>query len=1030
MSKRIYKANENFVLRTPIHSIKKYYELFENPELTPKNVFNLGNDPCFCELLKISSNDLSKNFLDTTVSRTDKLLYGCMKYAIRSSSRCTPYGLCAGVSVGKFGSSTDIKLASHIDAVKYARPDMEWLFSVLHKIVSDKTILPFLHVRRNPYTYEKGSRIVNPWYVNLGNANPDETHISIRNTKLVKYVLELSKDYILYRDLFNSVKREKDTVTEEKITAFLDQLIENEYLQVELYPGLVNNNPLQHVLSILHDIPTAKEWYMKLEEIGVLLKQYSSTSIGKCESILDTVFNKMGTLSPKKNYIQVDLKRPVIDDSLSSAISYEAQKFIELLASLSTQQDVSPKMTEFKSRFVEKYGYDMALPIVEVFDNDMGIGAPGGYAFPPSKQKDTLYHPPKSELEKYLRDKIQNAIRKNVKELSLTDDELEKFKSDVKVASLPDSMEVCLQVIADSVAALDNGDFQLMPTGFIGTNKSDKSFGRFKYMFPNLKNTFISKSHKILSDDSIDVELSEYPAHKRNCNVMLCASSCDYQLPLNIPIESATNIMDIKDVYVGVDSTSDSFYFKSAKNNKRLNINKNNLFNSVLGSNIYRFLCENSELPFLPISQTYSIFQSLPGNFVPRIVYDKIVLSPAKWRIPPAVLKQGRECIVNYKSYWEIPDIVYMVHGDNKLLLDLTNLHHVQLLIDLNSQKTDDILLTEAFNVYSSTWLTDVAGEPYTNEIILFFTKNYVNEVRKPSHVDVLQSINNVNDICSSLYDSKSFLLPGLGKWIYLKIYCDFDSINTLISREMYEWCQYLCKYKQIDKYFFIRYSDPDPHIRLRLHIIQNPEKLFTEIFSWQKMICDEHFISRIQIDTYTRETWRYGGENVIELAEDVFYRDSEVISKAIQCISDRELKELPFGIMNILSITQAFGLDREASEMWLSQNVSQSSYKKEFRLNRSEILMAIDTFYSQQNLINDIDLTQRTAAISRYKNALDLADREGTLTSSKSSILSSLIHMSLNRFKGNNTWERRIRALSLNGLYTYNQRKKHNVKI
>lgn len=59
-----------------------------------------------------------------------------------------------------------------------------------------------------------------------------------------------------------------------------------------------------------------------------------------------------------------------------------------------------------------------------------------------------------------------------------------------------------------------------MPTGFIGSGESGKSFGRFRYMFNDelSSRTQISETDK--SDALIDVELSEYPMHKRNCNVM------------------------------------------------------------------------------------------------------------------------------------------------------------------------------------------------------------------------------------------------------------------------------------------------------------------------------------------------------------------------------------------------------------------------------------------------------------------------------------------------------------------------------
>ena len=162
------------------------------------------------------------------------------------------------------------------------------------------------------------------------------------------------------------------------------------------------------------------------------------------------------------------------------------------------------------------------------------------------------------------------------------------------------------------------------------------------------------------------------------------------------------------------------------------------------------------------------------------------------------------------------------------------------------------------------------------------------------------------------------------------------------------------------------------------------------------------------------------------------FFRDSEVIIQAIQgnrfCSLDND-NDVLFGILNVLSIAQSFGLNRMDLEMWLSQSIPSSSYRDVFRAQRKEILDAIALFYSHKKPIGNVELSRRHHVIALYKQALDTADVENTLTASKASILSSLIHMSLNRMRGNNHWEQKVRSLCRNGLYAYNQRIAHHVK-
>ena len=402
MQNELYQPNEYVVIRTPINSTEEFCHLFSNAKLTKQRIQNLKEDSCFRELLKTASHDLAQYFLDENAACTDKLLHSGIKYAIRSSSRCTPYGLCAGVSLAKLGEHTDILLGNKNSFVKFSRPDMEWLFSIIHKIISDKNILPSLKVCSNPYIYEKGSRLINPWHVDLAGVGSKETQISIRNSPLVQHVLSLSKSYILYDDLQHIILSESSTANESKVTSFLNNLIDSEYLLVNLYPNLVNNNPLEHVINILQHIPTAKHWYEQLTEIKSLLNQYSSSSVGNSEAILNELFNKMQLLSPKKDYIQVDLKKPLAGSTLCNKVSNEAQKLITLLLSLSAKQETLPQIDTFKNQFIERYGYDVAVSILNVFDNDMGIGAPSGYAFPRSKQQISFSGTGETPLGKFL----------------------------------------------------------------------------------------------------------------------------------------------------------------------------------------------------------------------------------------------------------------------------------------------------------------------------------------------------------------------------------------------------------------------------------------------------------------------------------------------------------------------------------------------------------------------------------------------------------------------------------------------------
>ena len=1022
----IYSASKRGVFRTPIFSLENYFELFANQDETKKYIEKLKNNDVFREILSISSNDLITEIDNGSITNDSrlKLLYSCIKYAIRSSTRCTPFGLCAGVSIVSFAESTDLKLNAKSKSLKYVRPDMEWLLEVINKIESNDNILENLKICFNSYVYPKGNRLVNPWKVGIKTADTQSTMISIRNSKLMELIMNATSDYILYKDLKKLIKKEYSNVTEEKIENFLKELLVNEYLMTELSPIMINNQPLQQILDILKNVPIAQKYYLKLNDIQNMLHDYAQCDIGKAGTKLNDICNCMKDINKSKNYIQVDLKKAPLKTHLSEKIPRAAQEFLDLLCQIADYEYEPNHIINFKSNFIEKYGFNVAIPILEVFDNDQGIGAPAGYMNPQTKQQLVFYSQKTSKFQKYLLYKVQEAIKLNHKEVRLIDAELTLLKTNyIPLELLPKSVELCLEVIADDEKKIDEGNFQIIPTGFVATESAGKSFGRFAYMFS--KEIEEQRTKRIEENSEfITAELVEYPLYKRNCNIMLCNTTSKYQLHMNTPKSLKNNYLSISDVCIGLDSNTNGFYFKSAKLNKRIVFTSNNLFNPILGSNIFRFLKENSELTCLPIVHAYNLFQTLDLPYTPRIVYKRIVISPAMWKIPYSI---KIEDIIDYKQMWGIPDMVYLVQGDNKLLLNLKNKYHLQLLLNLNKNQSEDIMLLEAIGIEDSRWLKDIDHESYKNELVLSFHKNNYEVIVAQPEISVLETETEIKDVCPSFYTTKSYCTLLDEGWVYLKMYCDSKDNDEIIGEEIYRWCEYLSRKKKIEQYFFVRYSDSENHIRLRMKMVYDSKDVLNTLLNWQKDLQKNYFISKFQIDTYHREIQRYGGEHLIKYAEEVFYRDSQVIAEILNKKKIINVSEDLFGILNILSIAYAYGLSDENLEQWLSQTISPTSYRKQFQERRIEILEMIDLFFKKESMLNDSEfIDTRTKAIASYKEQIDISDKKGTLTSSKADILSSIIHMSMNRFKGNNSWEQKIRALTRNGLYAYCQMKKH----
>src|SRR5262249_21929470 len=64
--------------------------------------------------------------------------------------------------------------------------------------------------------------------------------------------------------------------------------------------------------------------------------------------------------------------------------------------------------------------------------------------------------------------------------------------------------------------------------------------------------------------------------------------------------------------------------------------------------------------------------------------------------------------------------------------------------------------------------------------------------------------------------DDRTFL-PG-GEWFYAKLYGGTATADRLLRDEIAPFVGELLEEGVIDRWFFIRYTDPNPHLRLRMH--------------------------------------------------------------------------------------------------------------------------------------------------------------------------------------------------------------------
>ncbi|MEZ7528485.1 thiopeptide-type bacteriocin biosynthesis protein [Cloacibacterium normanense] len=171
---------------------------------------------------------------------------------------------------------------------------------------------------------------------------------------------------------------------------------------------------------------------------------------------------------------------------------------------------------------------------------------------------------------------------------------------------------------------------------------------------------------------------------------------------------------------------------------------------------------------------------------------------------------------------------------------------------------------------------------------------------------------------------------PG-SEWLYFKIYTGVKTSDIFLL-EVITLVEQLQNENVIKKWFFIRYNDPKPHLRIRLNI--NGFSSYNNILEKINSLFGEYLnsgeISNIIIDTYKRELERYG-ENTIEYAEEIFFRSSELILKFLEYDDEEKIMVALFYIDCIFS---ELGLSNEEKINWIKN--FDNAFKIEFNADKS----------------------------------------------------------------------------------------------
>jgi thiopeptide-type bacteriocin biosynthesis protein len=257
---------------------------------------------------------------------------------------------------------------------------------------------------------------------------------------------------------------------------------------------------------------------------------------------------------------------------------------------------------------------------------------------------------------------------------------------------------------------------------------------------------------------------------------------------------------------------------------------------------------------------------------------------------------------------------------------------------------------------------------------------------------------------------------PG-SEWLYAKLYTGQHSMEKLLAGPLNILTQEVMEAGDADRWFFIRYADPEPHLRLRFH--GDPTRLWAMVLPRLQSALDpllrNGWLWRFQLDTYEPELFRYGGANNQERAEQIFMADSEAAMKILaHHPGDEGIRgRWPLALASMDEYLASAGLSLGARLTMAQARLS--GFSREFGLQGNPTSHQLGVRFRQERRLLETlfcpgqppeghlalglaALAERSRRISPWLRSMGALEESGKLTTTLEDLLGSMIHMSVNR--------------------------------
>lgn len=743
---------------------------------------------------------------------------------------------------------------------------------------------------------------------------------------------------------------------------------------LKLCDGKVIKQDVYNTMHSLHDLYT--------KDVKILLEQMLTLQLISCDRLPNVTgedyFQRLNFKDVKAHAKYTIAEREIISGGFNCRKVEIIPNLIRFLQ-INVPHHENGSLKDFKIAFSKKFD-QATIPLLIAIDPELGVGYSN---LADAKEEMDLIDvinksKRKSDFDTQLSySKFHQYLLNSM--LSGNEIKLEAFENleDNEPLPLPNSLSVMLHLF-EGTPVIES----------IGGCTANALTGRFTVASQELTKSGkqIAALEQMANPGIIFFDIA-YQAEKKVDNVNRREQLYSHELPI-LTWSDHPSTLSLDDIFVTIRNSEIVLWSK--KFNKRLIPRIPSAYNySRSDLAIYRFLCDLQHQGVLS-GLSFNLQEFFPKLArYPRVSYKDIIVSPAMWLLPNKIKdnlngkKRDDEAISILKTWLKESGIDFYIragNSDQKLCFNPNSESDLDALLSYCRQnRLNEIYFSEAL-LSNKPEVSDENGKFYISEYIL----NY-------GHSDQVYKANFKVDteMNTSLPTN---ILPG-DEWLYFEIYCHPSRINEVLLIHIDRFLK--ASKKDVSQWFFIRYDDPAPHLRLRLKLsdIRAGYQIINRLNSNLQQAFTNGLISDVQIKTYFREMERYGPDR-IELVEEFFFIDSKNVKSLLTnqySIDELYTLTLTF-IQNLLNLT----FNNIVEQIDFATTMA-NSFKEEFRLDMHSFKKINQSFQVQKQAIK-VSGDQLPDLSSSYTNPLFKILNKCDSWKIRAKIISDLVHMHINR--------------------------------